>query len=81
MNNNLFIAQQGIIQDKNNIKNIKNYVFNQFNNELKKRETFHKYIESMPVIFQDMVYKVKHSNEIINKICDQFKKINVILNF
>ena len=27
---NLFIAQQGTIKDKNNINNIRDYVFNQF---------------------------------------------------
>ena len=79
--NNLFIAQQGTIKDKNNINNIRDYVFNHFKSNLENRETFHKYIESMPQKFQDMVYKVKHSEEITSKICKQFQKNKCDIKF
>lgn len=79
--NNLFIAQVGTIKDESNINDIKKYILTNFDKELKNRETFHKYIETMPVYFQNMVSKIKHSPEITNKICKQFNKKDCDIKF
>lgn len=81
MDNNLFIAQQGTIKDKRNLNEIREYVFKNFKQQIQNRETFHSYIQKMPQKFQDMVYKVKHSNEITNRICNQFQKNNCDIKY
>jgi hypothetical protein len=68
-NENLFVAQRGTIRDKTNMENIKKFVMKNYKNELKNEATFHEYIYNTPRKFQQMVYKVKHSHEILNKIC------------
>lgn len=73
MDNNLFIAQQGTITNEYLIKQVREFVFNNFQKQIKNRETFHKYVSNMPNTFQKMVTDIKHSNEIISKICEQFK--------
>ena len=69
VDDNLFIAQQGTIRDSNTIDRIRAYIFKNFKTQLENRETFHKYIKTMPSDFQNMINKVKHSDEITSRIC------------
>jgi 3-hydroxy-3-methylglutaryl CoA synthase len=76
--NPLFIAQNGTVKDTDNMNHIRDFIMNNFKSQMQNRETFHQYIHSMPTAFQEMVEKVKHSDEITTKICEQFKsKCNI----
>jgi hypothetical protein len=81
MDNNTFIAEKGTIKNKELIKQIREFVFSNFQNQIKNRETFHKYISNMPNSFKKMVNEIKHSNEITSKICEQFKYNNCDIRF
>ena len=81
VDDNLFIAQQGTIRDSNTIDRIRAYIFKNFKTQLENRETFHKYIKTMPSDFQNMINKVKHSDEITSRICQQFESSKCDIKF
>lgn len=77
MDNNMFIAEKGTIKDKELINQIREYVLSNFKNQIRNRETFHKYISSMSNSFKEMVHEIKHSNEITSKICKQYNNCDI----
>lgn len=77
MDENRFIAEKGTITNKELVKQIREYVFSNFKNQIKNRETFHKYISNMPNSFKEMVNEIKHSNDITSKICKQYKNCDI----
>jgi hypothetical protein len=77
----MFIAEKGTIKNKELIKQIREFVFTNFQKQIKTRETYHKYISNMPNSFKKLVNEIKYSNEITSKICEQFKYNNCDIRF
>jgi hypothetical protein len=77
MNNNAYKVTIGEITDKQNIDNIYNYVINHYENDIKLRPSFHKYVVKLPDELQTMIKKVRESKEIYDSICKQFDQCDI----
>jgi len=76
-NDPIFKTTLGKIPDTKTVDDIKNFVFSHYEEELKLRPSFHKYISNLPVEFQDMVSKIRDSDAIKNLICKQFEHCDI----
>lgn len=73
----LFKTDIGKLQDTKTVDDIKNFVFNHYEEELKKRPSFHKYIVKLPQQFQDLVSKIRDSSAIKDMICKQYEHCDI----
>jgi hypothetical protein len=67
----------GKIKDETNVDNIKKFVIDNYAADLKNRPSLHKYINKLPVEFQDMVEKIRNSKEIKDAICKQYEECHI----
>jgi hypothetical protein len=77
VSDSLFKTTLGRIPDTKTVDDIKNFVFSHYENELKLRPSFHKYISKLPTEFQDMVSKIRDSDTIRNLICTQYEHCDI----
>jgi len=74
---NLYRTTIGTLTDTQSVTDVRNFVFNHFKEELKERPSFHKYICKLPQDFQDMVSKIRESQNILRDICKQFENCDI----
>lgn len=76
----MFKCKKGELNENNKktADKIKNWILKKYKNDLKKRPSVHDYISKLPKNIINDINKIRYSKQIINDICKQFKKCNLI---
>ncbi len=78
----MFECKKGTFEGKseqNTVDELKEWCLTQFANELRKRPSLHKYVKTLPPSIISKIDKLRNSDVIKNKICEQFGgKCNII---
>lgn len=59
------------------IDEIRSFILNNYVNKLKERSSFHKYIVNTDQKLQQLVNEIRHSKNIMNDICSQYKNCDI----
>lgn len=80
MKNSFFKAQIGKFdgdQEKQTIDELQSWILSNYENKLKSRPSLHEYIVNTDKKMQYLVNKLRHSEQIKNHICTQYKNCNI----
>ena len=64
-------------KEKEIIDEIRNIILNDYKDKLKSRPSLHEYITNTPKKLQNLVDKIRHSPQIKNTICSQYKNCDI----
>lgn len=67
----------GTLNSKETINKIREYILNNYKEELKKRPSLHKYIVNTSEYLQNLVKEIRNSEQIKNSICKQYTNCDI----